>query len=117
MENRYLVDFGLEGNFVCGEFQGEFAGRVGGKKAERAAVVDNPVGAGGEEGGVVHGGTNGDDAAASRFAGLNAERRVFDDHAVLRVEMERSGAFEIRLGMGLTFAYVAGGDEMDDVWP
>jgi hypothetical protein len=49
MENRYLVDFGLEGNFVCGEFQGKFAGRVGGKKAERGAIVDNPVGAGGEE--------------------------------------------------------------------
>jgi hypothetical protein len=86
-------------------------------KAKGGAIVDDPVRAGSEEGGITGGGANGEDASASGFARKGAGRRVFDDDAILRRETKGSGAFEVRLRVGLAVTDVGGGYEMLDVIP
>ena len=83
--------------------------------AKRGAIVDDPVGAGGEEGLIVCRGANREDAGAGSFAGTRAGRGIFHDDAKLRVEMDGRGAFLVRLGIGLAALNVTGGDEMVDV--
>jgi hypothetical protein len=108
---------GLPGDFVGGEVEREVARirRMG--KANRGAIVDDPIGAGGEKSLVVGGSANGENAGASRFAGTRAGRRIFDDDAILRGEMEGGGAFGVGFGVWLAVVNVAGGDEMMDVFP
>ena len=58
------------------------------------------------------GGADGEDAAASGFAGADAGRGVFDDDALARREAEGGGTFEIGLGIGLAMLDVAGRDHV-----
>ena len=97
---------------IVGEVEGKFAGRGRGGEADRGTVVDEPVGAIGEEFGVVSGGADGQDAATGGFAGTDAGRSVFDDDAVGRGKAESGGSGEVGLGIRLTKLDVGGGDEM-----
>jgi len=97
---------------IVGEVEGKFAGRGRGGEADLGTVVDKPVGALCEEFGVVSGGADGQDAAASGFAGAHAGRGVFDDDAVGRGKAESGGSGEVGLGIRLAKLDVAGGDEM-----
>ena len=115
---RYvLAHFGLAGNFVGWEGEDEVAGFRGGIEMQRRAIVDDPIGAGGEE--IVVGGrsTKSEDASASGFSGTRAGGSIFDDDAELRVQVESGCAFQVRLGVRLTASNVAGGDEVLDVLP
>ena len=107
-----MRDAGIAG--IVGEVEGKFAGRGRGGEADRGAVVDDPVGALGEEVGIMRGGANGKDAASSGFAGADAGRGVFDDDAVSRGNAESGGSGEIGFGIRLTTLDVTGGDEMAD---
>jgi hypothetical protein len=109
--------FGLANHFGCREFEKELAGvRIGGGTHGRA-VVDDPIGAGGKESGVGSGGADGEDAGTGGFSGTSAGGRVFDDDAGLRMEIQRSGAFQIGLGIGLAMLDVAGGDHVAHMIP
>lgn len=84
---------------------------------ERRAIVDDPVGAGGEKIVVSGCSAKSEDASAGGFARTRAGGSVFDDDAELRVQVQGGSTFPIGLGVGLTAGNVAGGNEVLDVWP
>ena len=114
---RVLAHLRLARWFVGGKFEGELGGARAGVGAKRGTIVDDPVGAGGEEGLVVCGGANRENAGAGSFAGTRAGRCVFDNDTELRVEMDGCSAFLVGLGIGLAALNVTGGDEMVDELP
>ena len=95
----------------------EFTGGRNGKNTERGAVVGNPVGAGVEQNRIIDGSAYGEDAGTGSFAGTDAEGRVFNDDAGLRVEMQGGRALEIGLGVGFSMQDVRGSDKVMDVRP
>jgi hypothetical protein len=108
---------GLAGVFVGGELEGKLAGVGDVREAKRGAIVDDPIGARSEKGGVVGGAANGKNASASGFAGTYAGRSILDDDAILSGEMESGGAFCVGLGIGFAVTNVGGADEVMDVVP
>ena len=60
------------------------------------------------------GGADGEDAAASGFAGADAGRGVFDDDAVAGEKAESGGSLEVGLGIGLATLNVAGRDHVSN---
>jgi hypothetical protein len=85
--------------------------RIGGKR-EGGEVGDDAVSPGGEEIGVICGGAQSEYAGTGGFAGADACGGVFDDETVSGREVEKFGAFEIRLRMGLAVEDVARSDEI-----
>jgi hypothetical protein len=102
---------------VIGKGKSEVAGLGGGFEVGGAEIVDDPIGASGEEIGVGGRGAKSEDAGARGLSGTRAGRSVFDNDAGLRMEMKGRSAFKVRLGIGLAADDVAGGNEMLDMRP
>jgi hypothetical protein len=95
----------------------ELSSGSGGGDADSGTVVDDPVGTGREQDVVFDGGADREHARTSRFAGFNAEGRILDDDAIVRVEMEGGGTLKIRLRIGFAALDVRGGDKVLNVRP
>ena len=94
------------------EIENQAAVVFDGAEGYGTAVSDDPVGAGGEEGGIIGSGAQSNYAGAGGFGGLDAGGSVFDDDTVGRGELERLGAAKIGLRVGLAAADVASGNEI-----
>jgi len=92
--------------------------RLGGRlQVKGGAVVDDPVGSGGEEFRLGRGGAQSENVCASGFAGARSGWRVFQDDANVRVKIQGGSTLKVGLGIGFAAGDVAGGDEMLDVFP
>ena len=112
-----LWHFGWKEWIVHGEFESEMVRAAAVRDVKGGAIVDDPVGTGGEKVRVGGGGADGKHAAAGGFAGTRAGRSVFDNDAIVGGQAESGRTFQVRLGIRFASQDVAGGDQVMDILP